>query len=269
MNCQFGCAQNPSTGTGLGTLTTNIKNVGVYITGSNHFILSTSGENADYGFYVEAGTTLNRLTGCRGDQVWATAFLIAGNRTLLSNCLAQNMSLSGSGLYNGFEVVETTGWGGTLNNCVVSVNARFPSNSPVIKYPLYAFKDGINAAQIEQRTRYNNCYGMYHPSGAEFLGNTYLGSAFDDKPIPVIDDTTTPNVSGTRFIVSQLTGGSTITGFTGTVYPGKSVTILVNSTSAINIAHGVTVKNTTGSTITVGVNSTVTYIYWFGVWYQT
>lgn len=250
VNLQFGCAQNtPDWQKITGP---DLNNVGVYITAGNNMLVNVSGENADVSIHM-VGTGFNRLVNCRADQCWGTGWIIESGNNMISNGLCENVSLEGTNLYDAF---YTSGNGNLISNCWVRSIARFGA----VKYPRYAFYDAVSASQVENRTRYSNCFGR--GGMGEFSGVEYLGSPFTDKPIPNRSSDAAPDVTGTSLIVAT---GASLTGFTGSVWPGKRVTVFANATVTMtNNATSLRLAGNQSRTISNGQNAT--FVYYNGVW---
>ncbi|MBZ4024129.1 hypothetical protein CKO11_16915, partial [Rhodobacter sp. TJ_12] len=253
INCQFGCSQNVDDWRQI--TSENLYNIGVLLEGANSMFVNVHGENSDVGICLTGPNGINRLTNCRGDQSWGHGWIIESPKNQIVNALAENISLEGENLYDGF---HTTGQGNRFANCHVRAIDRFDG----IKLPRYAFFDGVSAGNAWQRNNYTNCGGDHYT--AEFKAAEWLGSAFEDKPHVVRDTTTTPNVTRTSFIWCAATEGSTITGFSGDVWPGKRVLLLAENDITLADSWGFQLRGRASRALSAGESAE--FIYNNTVW---
>lgn len=259
--CQFGCSQNLINA----RTSANLYNCGIYFrTGSNSWVMASSGENCDIGICIDGGATsqYNRFTACRGDQCWGHSLLNAGNHNLFASYFAQNVSLHATGAYS---AIKTTGADNLYFGCKGEAVARFPVSAPVAKIPSYGYEDTLAASQIDSRNVYIGCTGPYNTS--LFLMTEFVGSAAMMPPLALRTTDAEPDANRTDFLVLVHSSNTDLTDFLGS-YSGKEITLLNLSASTITLKQNANIQTNTGADVVLVQNNLYKLTYYNGKWYQ-
>ncbi len=177
------------------SLSTNCYNTGLYIPGTNNFIVNTYGETAEIGVYI--GGAQNRVVNSRGDLNYCQGLVLAGGGNTITNFLSLRNGQDGSG----WEGVKVTGLNNTIANSIVDQS----STSATLTN---GFTDA-NVGDANYNIFSGNLYIGTSTTSPLYSFASTKGAAFtlpDKDVVTIPDGTAQPDVNGhTLFLFAQTT----------------------------------------------------------------